>query len=56
MVQLYPDERLFAGNFETAKDMVSYPGAQQQEMTDFCTQELLRHIPESLLFPCTLAA
>lgn len=56
MVQLYPDERLFAGSFETCNDMVSYPRAQEQEMTDFCTQELLRHIPESLLFPCSLDA
>ncbi len=56
MVQLYPDERLFAGSFETCNDMVSYPRALEQEMTDFCMQELLRYIPESLLFPCSLAA
>jgi hypothetical protein len=28
----------------------------EQEMTVFCTRELLQHVPESLLFPCTLAA
>jgi spore photoproduct lyase len=56
MVQLYPDERLFAGNFESRNDMISYPSDLEQEMTAFCTQELLQHIPEPLLFPCSLAA
>jgi spore photoproduct lyase len=56
IVQLYPDEPLFAGTFCTDNGMVSYPQAQEQEMTAFCTRELLQHIPESLLFRCTLAA
>jgi len=56
IVQLYPDEPLFAGAFSTENGMVSYPQALEQEMTAFCTRELLQHIPESLLFRCTLAA
>ena len=54
MVQLYPDEPLFAGSFSDTRGMISYPESLEQEMTDFCTRELLQHVPESLLFPCTL--
>jgi spore photoproduct lyase len=56
IVQLYPDEPLFAGSFSASNGMISYPQALEQEMTAFCSRELLQHIPESLLFPCTLAA
>ena len=56
IVQLYPDEPLFAGAFSASNGMISYPRALEQEMTAFCSRELLQHIPESLLFPCTLAA
>lgn len=56
IVQLYPDEPLFAGRFSDTRGMISYPQALEQEMTAFCSRELLQHIPESLLFPCTLAA
>jgi spore photoproduct lyase len=56
IVQLYPDEPLFAGTFCTTRGMVSYPTALEQAMIAFCTHELLQHIPETLLFRCTLAA
>jgi spore photoproduct lyase len=56
IVQLYPDEPLFAGSFSETRGMMSYPQSLEREMTAFCTRELLQHIPESLLFPCTLAA
>jgi len=56
LVKLYPDEPLFAGQFSTTRDMVSYPRNQEQEMLAYCTTELLQHIPDSLLFPCTLAS
>lgn len=36
--------------------MISYPQALENEMTGFCTRELLKHVPETLLFPCRLAA
>jgi hypothetical protein len=36
--------------------MISYPEEQEREITGFCTAELLNHIPESLLFPCAVAA
>jgi len=56
IVRLYPDEPLFAGCFSDTRGMVSYPPTLEREMTAFCTRELLQHIPESLLYPCTLAA
>jgi len=56
IVQLYPDEPLFAGTYSVDNGMISYPQSLEQEMTAFCTRELLQHIPESVLFPCTLAA
>jgi spore photoproduct lyase len=56
IVQLYPDEALFAGAFSIDNGMISYPQTLEREMTAFCTRELLQHIPESVLFPCTLAA
>ena len=56
IVQLYPDEPLFAGTFNVDNGMISYPQSLEREMTAFCTRELLQHIPESVLFPCTLAA
>ncbi len=56
IVQLYPDEPLFAGSFSDTRGMISYPQPLEQEMTGFCTREILQHIPESLLHPCTLAS
>ena len=32
------------------------PEELEHEMSDFCTRELLKHVPEALLFPCKLAA
>ena len=56
IVRLYPDEPLFAGSFAETGSMISYPQALENEMTGFCTRELLKLVPETLLFPCRLAA
>jgi spore photoproduct lyase len=56
ILQLYPDEPLYAGSFAESGGMISYPEEQEREITGFCTAELLNHIPESLLFPCAVAA
>mgnify|MGYP001814825340 CR=1 FL=1 len=56
IVRLYPDEALFAGNFTETAGMISYPESLENEMTDFCTRELLKHVPETALFPYRLAA
>lgn len=50
---LYPDEKLFASPLEHQKGMVSYQKEIEQEMMQFCTEQLLSHIPASKFFPCT---
>lgn len=50
--RLYPDEPLLAGQFSERNGLISYPDAIEQEMRIFCTEELLRYVPESVLFPC----
>jgi len=56
ILQLYPDEPLYAGTFAESGSMISYPEEQEREISDYCSAELLKHIPESLLFPCPVAA
>lgn len=53
MIQLYPYEPLFAGPQVTNTGMVGYPESLEQQLLGFCQQNLLRHIPESIYFPCT---
>jgi spore photoproduct lyase len=50
--RLYPDEPLFAAQFAERNGLISYPQAIEQEMRAFCSAELLRYIPETLLYPC----
>jgi spore photoproduct lyase len=54
--RLYPDEPLFAGPLAETNGMISYHQDLENELTGFCTAELRSHVPESLLFPCTVAA
>ena len=56
IARLYPDESLFAGAFTERDGMLSYEHALEQDLTGFCTGELLRYIPASRLFPCAAAA
>ncbi|MDD5462695.1 MAG: radical SAM protein [Methylococcales bacterium] len=54
MQKLYPDERLFASSLANRCGMISYRQELEQEMTHFCTDRLLRFIPQTKFFPCTL--
>jgi spore photoproduct lyase len=56
IARLYPEEPLFAGPLAEANGMVSYRPDLENELTGFCCEELRRHVPESLLFPCPVAA
>ncbi|MBI2192182.1 MAG: DNA photolyase [Planctomycetes bacterium] len=56
MYRLYPDEKLFAISLEERKGVLSYPRGLEEEVTAFCTRELLRHIPGDILFPCHVPA
>ena len=50
--KLFPDEKLFVSPLENNQGMISYKEALEQEMTNFCTEQLLRYIPKELFFPC----
>jgi spore photoproduct lyase len=54
MNKLYPEERLFAGPLVNQQGMVSYRQELEQEMTQYCTEQLLRFIPRPKFVPCTL--
>ena len=50
--KLFPDEKLFVSPLENNQGMISYKEALEEEMTHFCTEQLLRYIPKELFFPC----
>ncbi|MEE8524511.1 MAG: DNA photolyase [Thermoanaerobaculia bacterium] len=50
--RLYPDEPLIAGPLDDRGGMVSYRPDLEAEMVEFCTEELLRHVPREIFFPC----
>ena len=50
--KLFPDEKLLVSPLENNQGMISYKEALEQEMTHFCTEQLLRYIPKELFFPC----
>jgi spore photoproduct lyase len=50
--KLFPDEKLFVSPLENNQGMISYKEALEQEMTNFCTEQLLRYIPKERFFPC----
>ena len=52
--KLYPEEKLFASPLETTQKMTSYKSDLEQEMMQYCTDQLLAYIPKSKFFPCTL--
>lgn len=52
--KLYPEERLFVSPLSNQQGMVSYQRDLEQEMMNYCTEQLLSYIPESVFFPCTL--
>jgi spore photoproduct lyase len=56
ILQLYPDEPLYAGPLAETNGMVSYREDLEHEITGFCRQELLNFIPASRLFCCSAAA
>lgn len=53
ITNLYPDEKLFAGPLQRTGRLVSYAPSLESEMMDFCARELDRHVPRTLLHPCT---
>lgn len=54
MHKLYPQEKLFAGPLANQQGMVSYRQDLEQEMMDFCSEQLLTYIPVDKFFACRL--
>jgi len=50
--KLYPEEKLFAGDFVSHQGMMSYRDSIEQEMMNYCSELLLTYIPENKFFPC----
>lgn len=53
IVQLYPEERLFAGPLEPTGAMIAYQGEIEAEMAAFCRERLSRSLDETVFFQCT---
>ena len=53
--KLYPEEPLFAQNLTLSDGIVSYPRDQEQEMIEFCKQQLMQFIPTEIYHPCKSA-
>lgn len=51
---LYPDEMLFASPLETKHKITSYKAELEQEMLQYCSEQLLSYIPKEIYYPCTL--
>jgi spore photoproduct lyase len=52
--KLYPEEKLFAGPLVSQAGMVSYKQELEQDMMDYCTEQILTYISIDKFFPCTL--
>jgi spore photoproduct lyase len=50
--RLYPEEKLFAGPFESQRKMVSYQAEIEQEMMTFCSELLAGYVSQDKFFPC----
>ena len=51
IVRLYPEDSLFAGPLAEEAGTVAYRREIEAEMVEFCTAELLRHVPREIFFP-----
>jgi spore photoproduct lyase len=50
--KMYPNEKLFASPLEEENGMFSYKAKIQSEMLEFCSNEILKYIPEEKFYPC----
>ncbi|HYX23012.1 MAG TPA: DNA photolyase [Thermoanaerobaculia bacterium] len=51
VVRLYPEDELFTGPLAEENGRVAYRVELEEEMVEFCTAELLRHVPQEIFFP-----
>lgn len=50
--KMYPSEKLFASPLEEENGIFSYKEKIRSEMLNFCSDEILSHIPVEKFFPC----
>ena len=51
MARLYPEDPLFSSALEEESGEVGYRRELEEEMVEFCREELLRHVPEEIFHP-----
>ncbi|WP_455221782.1 spore photoproduct lyase family protein [Kaarinaea lacus] len=54
MQRLYPSEKLFAAKLAARDGMVSYQSEIESRLLNDCESLLLKHIPDSIYYPCTM--
>ncbi|MCB1755346.1 MAG: DNA photolyase [Gammaproteobacteria bacterium] len=52
MLQLYPEEPMFAADMQAHDNLVSYETQAEQQMLAFCRERILQSIPDGKFFPC----
>ncbi len=52
--KLYPSEKLFASPLSSKQGMMSYKTELEDEMMQFCSDELLKYVSEEKFYPCSL--
>lgn len=50
--KLYPDEKLFASPFAEEDNNIGYPANIRNDMLEFCSDIITKHIPDHKFFPC----
>lgn len=56
LIQLYPEEKLLADQFEVQDNLVSYPAEEEAEMMQWCSERILEYVSEEQFFPCVSMA
>ncbi|MBV70667.1 MAG: DNA photolyase [Myxococcales bacterium] len=52
IVNLYPEEALFAGAMDLQDGMVAYPDGVESEMAAYCSEQLREYLDDSIFFQC----
>lgn len=52
LIQLYPEESMFADSFDLSGQLVSYSDEQEEDMIGWSSAEILKYISKEQFFPC----
>ena len=55
MYRLYPEEKLFSGPLDLNHGTITYPKQMEDDITHFCAEAVLAHVPREKIFSCTLS-